>query len=325
KDFLKNLAKSAKNRGFSVNFGVDIIGNLAETGNWFHNMNEDLEIMQRLFLYSENVISINATIYQNAGATMIQQLAYSLAHLNEYFTKYSESISNQIINFKFSVGSNYFFEIAKLRAFRLLFNTLASEYDLKVTITLTAIPSLRNKVIYDYNTNLLRTTTECMSAILGGANTVLNLPYDVLYHKTNEFGQRISRNQLLILKEESYFEAQNNPAEGSYYIESLTDQLAEKALTLFKQIEAEGGFLKLLKYGNIQRKIKESAQKEQDAFDSGNKILLGINKHPNPDDRMKDDIELYPFIKKNARKTLIEPIISKRLAENQEKKRLNNE
>ena len=164
-----------------------------------------------------------------------------------------------------------------------------------------------------------------MSAILGGANTIINLPYDAVYHKDNEFGERISRNQLLILKHESYFNKVNNPADGTYYIESLTQQMAEKALILFKDIEANGGFLKQLKVGTIQRKIKESAAKEQQLFNNKEEILLGTNKHPNPNDKMKHDLELYPFIKTKIRKTLVEPIIEKRLAETLEQERLKTE
>ena len=172
---------------------------------------------------------------------------------------------------------------------------------------------------------MLRTTTECMSAILGGADAISNLPYDSLYHKDNEFGGRISRNQLLILKNESYFDKVNNPADGSYYIESLTQQLAEKSLVLFKDIEANGGFLKQLKEGIIKRKIQESADKEQELFDSGKEILLGTNKYPNQKDQMKNDLELFPFVKTKPRKTLIVPIIEKRLAEKAEQERLSNE
>jgi methylmalonyl-CoA mutase len=164
-----------------------------------------------------------------------------------------------------------------------------------------------------------------MSAILGGADAISNLPYDSLYHKDNEFGDRISRNQLLILKNESYFDKVNNPADGSYYIESLTRQLAEKSLALFKDIEANGGFLKQLKEGIIKRKIQESADKEQELFDSGKEILLGTNKYPNPKDQMKNDLELFPFVKTKPRKTLIVPIIEKRLAEKAEQERLSNE
>jgi len=164
-----------------------------------------------------------------------------------------------------------------------------------------------------------------MSAIFGGANTVCNLAYDAVYHKDNEFGERIARNQLLILKHESYFDKVNNPSDGAYYIENLTNQLAEKALELFKNMEANGGFLNQLKEGTIQRKIKESAAKEQQQFDEGKEILLGSNKHPNPKDKMKQVLELYPFVKFNQRKTLIEPIIEKRLAESLEQERLKKE
>ncbi|MCK5400994.1 MAG: methylmalonyl-CoA mutase, partial [Flavobacteriaceae bacterium] len=230
------------------------------------------------------------------------------------------------LTFKVSIGTNYFFEIAKLRALRLLWKTLASEYVSNVSdCHIIATPTKRNKTIYDYNTNMLRTTTECMSAIFGGANTICNLPYDAIYHKDNEFGERISRNQLLILKHESYFNKVNNPVDGSYYIETLTQQMAEKALELFKNIEANGGFLKQLKEGTIQRKIKESAAKEQELFNTKKEILLGTNKHPNPNDKMKHELELYPFVKQKKRKTLIEPIIEKRLAENLEQERLKDE
>ncbi len=172
---------------------------------------------------------------------------------------------------------------------------------------------------------MLRMTQECMSGVLGGADTICNLPYDALYHKSNEFGERISRNQLLILKAESYFDAVSNPTDGSYYIENLTSELAKKALEVFKEIEAGGGFLSQLKEGIIHRKIKESASKEQHLFDKGKLILLGTNKHINNQDKMKNDLELYPFVKTNVRKTLIQPIIERRLSEKTEQTRLENE
>jgi methylmalonyl-CoA mutase len=234
-------------------------------------------------------------------------------------------VISQAIVFEVNVGTNYFFEIAKLRAMRLLFNLVAKEYNHNLECHLLVSPTKRNKTIYDYNINMLRTTTECMSAIIGGANAIANLPYDSLYHKDNEFGDRIARNQLLILKNESYFDKVNNPADGSYYIETLTTQLAEKALVLFKDIEASGGFLKQLNEGIIKRKIQESADKEQELFDSGKEILLGTNKYPNKDDRMKQDLELFPFVKIKPRKTLITPIIEKRLAEKAEQERLDLE
>ena len=324
--FVKKLSIIPSKAGIHIQ--TDIIGNLGKTGNWFKNLNDDFKKFETLIKRTSQ-LSVDVSLYQNAGANMVQQLAYALAHANEYLN-YTNSDSHQEkqsfnINFKISVGTNYFFEIAKLRALRKLWYTLALEYTINTNCHIFAIPTKRNKTLYDYNTNMLRTTTECMSAILGGANTICNLPFDAIYHKNNEFGERIARNQLLVLKHESYFDKVNNPSDGSYYIESLTNQLAEKALDVFKNIEANGGFLKQLKEGTIQRKIKESATKEQQQFDSGEALFLGTNKHPNANDKMKNELELYPFVKTNQRKTLIEPIIEKRLAEQLEQKRLKTE
>ncbi len=321
--FTETLTKSTNKDNTFIH--CDIIGNLAKSGNWFSNLNEDHKQLELIFK-DTNTLSVDLSLYQNAGATSVQQLAYALAHANEYLNYLKEQpLNNLKIVFNTTIGTNYFFEIAKLRALRLLWQTLASEYEANVNCHIFSIPTKRNKTLYDYNTNMLRSTTECMSAILGGANTVCNLAYDAIYHKNNEFGSRISRNQLLVLKHESYFNKVNNPSDGAYYIESLTNQLAEKSLALFKDIEENGGFLHQLKEGTIQRKIKESAEKEQEQFNSGDIVLLGTNKHPNLEDKMQNELELYPFIKTNTRKTLIEPIIEKRLAETHEQNRLQTE
>lgn len=312
-----------------INIQSDIIGQLAKSGNWFSNLKEDHSQFETI-TQQTNAFSVNVGLYQNAGANMVQQLAYAMAHANEYLNHLDKLISNEAkqsfkITFNVSVGSNYFFEIAKFRALRNLWHTLALEYDFNTDCGIVASPTKRNKTVYDYNNNMLRTTTECMSAILGGADSISNLPYDAIYHKDNEFGERIARNQLLVLKHESYFDKVNNPADGSYYIESITQQMSEKALELFKDIESNGGFLIQLKEGIIQKKIKESAAKEQDQFNKGELIILGTNKQTNKTDRMKHELELYPFVKTNPVKTLIEPIIEKRLAEMMEKDRISQE
>ena len=312
----------------------DPIGQLVKDGNWFENLEKDFEKLNIIAKNSHplegcptggvaSFLTISSGIYQNAGTNIVQQLAYTLAQANEYFNRIPSI--NQPITIEVAVGTNYFFEIAKLRALRILFNTLATEYSHNFDCHIIATPTKRNKTLYDYNVNMLRTTTECMSAILGGADAVANLAYDAIYHKDNEFGDRISRNQLLVLKHESYFDKVNNPADGAYYIEALTEELAEKALELFKAIEKNGGLISQLIEGTIQRKINESAQKEQELFDSGKEVLLGTNKYPNKNDQMKNDLELYPFVKQNARKTLITPIIEKRLAEKLEQERLASE
>ena len=325
---LRNITRSTADES-QLNIQIDIIGNLAKTGNWHTNLKEDHTKLDAI-VKNTNQLSIDLDLYQNAGATIVQQLAYGLAHANEYINHLDSVITSEAkqsfqVTFNIAVGSNYFFEIAKIRALRQLWSTLAPEYGVNPNCRIVATPSKRNKTIYDYNVNMLRTTTECMSAILGGSDVICNLPYDALFHKPNEFGERIARNQLLVLKHESYFDKVNNPADGTYYIESLTKQLAEKALNLFKDIEANGGFLSQLKEGTIQRKIKESAAKEQADFDTEKVVLLGTNKHPNVADKMKNDLEFSPFLKIDKRKTLIEPIIEKRLSEKLEIKRLNNE
>lgn len=321
-DFVAKINAFATKNNVNITIQVDPIGQLVKDGNWFENLDKDFDVFNKINS-SFPFLNISSGTYQNAGANIVQQLAYTLAHVNEYFNRVQNL--NQPITIEVAIGTNYFFEIAKLRALRLLFNTLAKEYNHNFDCHIIATPSKRNKTLYDYNVNMLRTTTECMSAILGGANAVANLPYDSLYHKDNEFGDRIARNQLLVLKHESYFDKVNNPADGAYYIEIVTAQLAEKALLLFKDIEANGGLITQLIEGTIQKKISESATKEQELFDSGKEILLGTNKYPNKNDKMKHDLELYPFVKQNPRKTLITPIIEKRLAEKLEQERLSQE
>ncbi|SEQ74639.1 heterodimeric methylmalonyl-CoA mutase small subunit [Hyunsoonleella jejuensis] len=321
----KSISKNSKS---NIYITTDIIGNLAKSGNWFSSFSEDFLKFEGGVNYS-NAFTVDIALYQNAGANIVQQLAYAMAHINEYFNHLENTSKEKTptidVIFNVAVGSNYFFEIAKLRALRLLFNTLETEYTINYNCKIAAIPTKRNKAIYDYNTNMLRTTTECMSAILGGADTVCNLPYDAIFHKENDFGRRIAKNQLLVLKHESYFGAVDNPSDGAYYIEALTQQMADKALALFKDIEATGGFLKQLKDGTIQRKIKESATKEQEQFNAASEVILGSNKHPNTTDKMKDNLEIYPFLKTKKRKTLIEPIIEKRVTETLEQKRLKTE
>lgn len=325
-DYLKKVNQIALAKEALIYCLIDPIHQLASDGNWFKAVEKDnFEILANLASECKNIscININTTLYQNAGANMVQQLAYTLAHANEYFNKienYSQPITIEV-----AVGTNYFFEIAKIRALRLLFQKLAAEYNFTGGCHIIATPTRRNKTLYDYNVNMLRTTTECMSAVLGGADAVANLAYDAIYHKDNEFGDRIARNQLLVLKHESYFDIVDNAADGAYYIENLTLQLSEKSLTLFKDIETNGGLLKQLKEGTTQKKIQESAQKEQELFDTGKEVLLGTNKYPNKNDRMGGDLELFPFVKVNPRKTLITPIIEKRLAEKMEQERLASE
>ncbi|MFK5889781.1 MAG: methylmalonyl-CoA mutase subunit beta [Flavobacteriaceae bacterium] len=328
--FITDLLTYVKSYKCALN--IDIIGHLVSTGNWFkNNANDHKNVAQILAKASKNssVLAVNVDVYQNAGANTVQQVAYALAHVNEYLNTFESAIfpepKSKKINVNFAIGNNYFLEIAKLRAFRYLFDVLIKEYKFDFKLSIFAEPSLRNKSIYDYNVNMLRTTTECMSAILGGADVVGNVAYDTIFHKSNAFGERIGRNQLLILQEESYFKEAKEAVKGTLYVETLSVQIAEKALHIFKEIEQKKGFVNQLFAGVIQRKIIENAEKEQIQFDTGESSFIGVNKYPNLQDTMGEDLELYPFVKINPHKTLIQPIISKRLAEKLEQERLAKE
>lgn len=266
KDFILKLASYLTNE--IVYYNIDIIGNLAKTGNWFTTLNNDFENVEKL-LATKNLISVNTTIYQNAGANTVQQIAYALAHANEYFTRFGGEIANNI-QFNFSIGHNFFFEIAKIRTFRYLYQLLLSEYNISCDAKVFVEPSKICQTNSILNSNEFIISTELISSILSGADTVTNTE-----NNSKLLQDLINKNNL-----------QKIPT-GSYYIESITKQLAEKALIIFKDIEKGGGFLKQLKEGIIQRKIKENSIKEN----------------------------LIPLTNKNkvTRKTLIIPITSKRL------------
>ncbi|WP_224484465.1 methylmalonyl-CoA mutase subunit beta [Robertkochia aurantiaca] len=317
---------------------TDIIQRLATTGNWIENLEKDFQRLANLIdTFSEMTnqnsidlaISADLSVYQNAGADSAQQLAYAMSHMNEYLNflneKYGEKKPVLCFMFLNAAGSNYFMEIAKLKALRLLWETLSAEYQTGKPCRIISYPTLRNKTIYDYNVNLLRTTTESMSNILGGADFVGNLPYNTVFEEPTGFGDRIARNQLLILKHESYFDKVLNPADGAYYIEKLTAELAQKGLKLFKDIEAGGGFLQQLKEHKIQKKIRESHLQEQEQYDKGELTLVGSNLYLNKEERMKEAVKKPVTPQKRSRKTIIEPIIAKRLSEKSELQRLKEE
>ena len=315
----------------AAHYLTDPIGNLAATGNWAGGMEADMALLGELGS-ADRVpasVAIHAETYQNAGANRVQELAYSLAQAHEYLLRAETDTRLQALIerpvFIVAVGNDYFFEIAKLRALRHLWKLLGKTFGNSGECTIIARPTLRNKTLYDFNTNMLRTTMECMAAVLGGADLVCNMPYDQLYHLPNSFAGRIARNQLLLLKHESYFDRVSNPADGAYYIESLTDQLGKKALEQFKALEKGGGLLTQLKEHKIQKKIRESARAEQDAFDQGRLVLVGSNRYPNPEDRMSETIQTDPFPAVRKEKTLIEPLTVRRLSEQYERKRLRDE
>ena len=200
--FLKSLNKLAKDSK-SFNISYDPIGLLAKSGNWECSMDDDLNSLKNKtnqLTRFKNLIVVESGLYQNAGANIFEEIAFSLSHANEYLNFLNGDVANKIA-FNISIGPNYFFEIAKLKALKILWEAITNKYKNTVSSPhIIATPSKRNKTIYEYNNNILRTTTECMSAIFGGANTISNITYDNIFNIENEFSKRIALNQLLIIK-----------------------------------------------------------------------------------------------------------------------------
>ncbi len=246
-------------------------------------------------------IQINASNFSNAGADIVQELAFAISMGREYMTQLTErGISTDLaaskIRFSFGTGSNYFPEIAKLRAARLLWsvvlNGFQSSDEESMKMDIHCVTSEWNKTIYDPYVNLLRTQTEAMSAILGGTDSLTVEPFDTVFRVPDEFSERIARNQQLILKEEAYFDKVADPAAGSYYIENLTNLIAENAWKLFIEIEDQGGFISCLKSGIIQKKLADSSGKRQNDVASRKIILLGTNQYPNTHEKVSDTVDL---------------------------------
>ncbi len=288
------------------------LNRLVRTGNWYVNEKSDMDATA-LFLekYPEGKIEIDAGIFREAGANIVQEIAYALAEMSGLIERFGAGSVNRI-RFKTAIGYHYFFEIAKFKAWRYLFQLITDNDGNRVTIF--AEPLLRNKTLLDPYVNMLRAGMEVTAAALGGADEIAGLPYDFVYNPANEEARRLATNQLLLLREEAGFRGVNRFVEGTYYIEEIAFRLAEKALDLWKQIEKGGGFLKQLYKGNIQRKIDENARKEQALFDEGKLILTGTNKFRNPAEKLPE-IRRLLRLRKKTRKTLIRPVVAKRLSE----------
>ncbi|MDR0724933.1 MAG: methylmalonyl-CoA mutase family protein [Prevotellaceae bacterium] len=235
------------------------------------------------------VIGVNPYIYHNAGSTIVQELAFALAMGSEYLSQLTDSglsvdeIASRM-RFTFAVGPNYFMEIAKFRAARLLWSQAVKNYggsDCAAGVKLHAVTSEWNQTIYDPYVNMLRGTTEAMSAALAGVDSLEVTPFNNAYASADEFSRRIARNVQLLLKEEAYLDRVTDPSAGSYYIESLTASIANEAWKLFVEIEDKGGYIAALKEGFIQGLVKTTTQKKDLNIAIRRDILLGTNQYPN--------------------------------------------
>ncbi|MCF2218943.1 methylmalonyl-CoA mutase [Chryseobacterium sp. PS-8] len=234
-------------------------------------------------------ICVDISLHQNAGAAIFQQLGIALAKTKELVEIYGSEILNKLI-FRIAVGRNYFFEMAKLRAFKIVFNQLSKEYDLDEIPYIFAETSLRNKAVSDNENNLIRSTLELAAAMIGGADAVFSNNY--LVEKSTENSEEISFKQQIVLAYESIINVFEDASNGSYYVEDITQQIAEKSWAFFVEIEENGGYLELLKQGAIQKKIYDHAIEEQKWVEEGKIKLIGVNLYPKLDVK-KSIEELY--------------------------------
>lgn len=242
---------------------------------------------------------VDSNLLNNAGAYITQELGYALAWGAEWMTILTEAgltpceVAGRI-KFNMGISSNYFMELAKFRAARMLWAEIVKAYGAEeecCKMMVHAVTSQFNQTIYDAHVNLLRSQTETMSAALAGVDSIETLPFDLQYKQPDEFSERIARNQQLLLREESHLNKVVDPAGGSYYIETLTASIAEVAWKLFNEVEEQGGFLTLLEKGEVQKKVNESGVKRHTDVARRKEILLGTNQYPNFNEKALDKIE----------------------------------
>lgn len=249
------------------------------------------EIVETLKDYRNfRCIAVNAGALNNAGAYIVQELGYALAWGNEYLNQLVEAgveptLAASKIKFNLGISENYFMEIAKFRAARLLWAEIVKQYEPKCDcackMCVNATTTSYNMTVFDSYVNLLRTQTETMSAALAGVHSIVVNPFDAAYETPTDFSERIARNQQLLLKEESHFDKVVDPSAGSYFIEELTTSLADVAWKLFLKVEEEGGFLAAIKAGTVQDDINATNEKRHKDAAQRKEFILGTNQFPN--------------------------------------------
>ncbi len=305
KKYNRNLEKV---RG-SVNY--DPLGFYSLHGRFQNSEEEDFSKLIKLYkagthLPAFQLITVNAQVFHNSGGGIVSELAYALAIGAGYLTYLTDNglavdEAAPKIRFHFAVGSEYFMEIAKFRAFRFLWARVVNAYGLNkadnAVAHIHATNSFWNKTVYDPYVNMLRTTTESMSALIAGIDSFTVLPFDATYNIPDNFSERFARNQQLILKEESYFDNVVDPAAGSYYIENLTNELIRHAWQLFLETDKQGGYLESFKRGIVQKRIKDEAAAKDRNIALRKHSVLGVNQYPNITERLEqlnNEAVLYP-------------------------------
>jgi methylmalonyl-CoA mutase len=298
---LKALDKENANRGGALSrlrgsIGYDPIGDLLITGSYPAGEEKAFDLASEMISFRRKlpnlaVINVNASVFHDSGASAVQELAFAMASAGEYLQRMTDmgitaDETAGKIRFTFASGSNYFMEIAKFRAARYLWSLLLEAWEVKPEtagkLFIHAVTSGWNKTIYDPYVNMLRSTTESMAAVLGGADSVTVEPFDKCFRKSpSAFSGRIARNTQLVLKEEAYLDKVADPAAGSYFIESLTRSLITEAWKLFLQVDETGGLTEAFKREVIQDMIEQNTSGKARLYcPAKGKILKILNIYP---------------------------------------------
>lgn len=262
-----------------------ISSHLPNVKSHLHELREVLTLTQGMANFQ--ALTLHVAFFGNRGATVTQQVAFALATASAYLSELpTETLAISevaaAIRVHVAINPNYFFEIAKLRALRRLWVTLLHAYGLPLETTLVPIwaeTSSWSQTTLDAHTNLLRVTTEAMSAVLGGADALSVRPFDCLFHDPNEFSDRLARNLSVLLREEVGLGQVQDAAAGSYYLETLTDTVAREAWALFQMIEAKGGLPTAI--GLVMQELHEAAQAQFRRIATGEQVVVGTNKFQN--------------------------------------------
>ena len=281
-----------------VNFCIDpIVKHLSQKGDWCEEceggkcLTKIADLIKATAEYKGvRVVNVSANVFSDSGSTIVEELGFGLSVAHEYLVRLMEAgltvdQAAKKIRFTFAVTSNYFMEMAKFRAARLLWANIVKQYEpaceCSCKMFVHARTSSWNQTVYDPYVNMLRGTTEAMSAAIAGVHSLEVLPFDYAYTTPTEFSERIARNQSLLLKHESHFDQVIDPAGGSYYIENLTKTIAEEAWKLFLELEEKGGYVEAFKAGYVVERVKASATAKDKAIATRRQILLGANQYPN--------------------------------------------
>ncbi len=284
------------------------------TGNFEYSREENFNVLTTILKTARDqmpgyrLLHVNSYMLRDAGATAVQEIAFTLAHLTEYldhFTNIGWNASDLFTKIQVNAGTgeDYFTEIAKYRTLQFLLAKLAEAYQVyDVSIYINAITTRRNKTVYDIHNNILRASSEAMAALIGGCNGICIWPYNETYQLPDEQAYRLSRNIPLILIHEAHLDTVSDPSAGSYYLEVLSRKMADAAWSLFLQIEEKGGYIKTLEEGWIQEQVQAEAAKEEEAFRQVSRVLVGTNKYINKAE-VKSGFAVRPadnlFMKKN--------------------------